>query len=335
MTYVLPSRPAIAQYVKDSSLLNFKHVGDTLIAGRLEGNTTVTLGIDDTKKAAGHKTMDVKTGHVTLVKRVGDQSFRQTFSTGYLENISHSGSDSAAGVQSWLTQMSVLTDVPYQDLLELIDFWMNDRAGDSDACLDDLGVETEKRLKCNAHILLCIDQAMDKVFKDIETTLGVQKLIGLGASHVFSGGSNSIWWLGLIAFAKLLSPSHAQQSISLYSLYKEFLTRDSLTTSDTSDVSRKLLKDGFSSFSSNRCGRLPEMSSTFINHELLLKKFFNSSVDENANKLVLACCTYLESEWFSTCCQVAAEVDQVLTQPLKSALGRRDIIGLSTDPGQA
>ena len=67
--------------------------------------------IDDTKKAAGHKTMDVKTGHVTLVKRVGDQSFRQTFSTGYLENTSHSGSDSAAGVQSWLTHMYVLTDV--------------------------------------------------------------------------------------------------------------------------------------------------------------------------------------------------------------------------------
>ena len=120
---------------------------------------------------------------------------------------------------------------------------------------------------------------MDKVFKDIETTLGVQKLIGLGPSHVFSGESNSIWWLGLIAFAELLSPSHVQQS-SNYCLYKEFLTRDSLTTSDTSDVSRKLLKDGFSSFSSNRFGRLPELSSTFINHELLLKKFFNSSVDE-------------------------------------------------------
>ena len=199
MTYTLPSRRTVARYVKDSALLNFKHVGDSLLAGRLEGNTTITLGIDDTKKAAGHKTMDVKTGHVTLVKRVGDQSFRQTFSTGYLENISHSGSDSAAGVQSWLTQMSVLTGVPYEEMLELIDFWMNDRAGDSDACLDDIGIESEKRLKCNAHILLCIDQAMDKVFKDLETTLGVQKLIGLGASHVFSGGSNSIWWLGLIA----------------------------------------------------------------------------------------------------------------------------------------
>ena len=129
---------------------------------------------------------------------------------------------------------------------------------------------------------------------------------------MFSGGSNSIWWLGLIAFAKLLSPSHAQQSISLYSLYKEFLTRDSLTSSETSDLSRKLLKDGFSSFSSNRFGRLPELSSTFISHEPLLKEFFNSSVDENANKLFQACYTYLDSEWFTTCCQITAENDQVI-----------------------
>ena len=68
----------------------------------------------------------------------------------------------------------------------MFDFWMNDRAGDSDAILDELGIESEKRLKCNAHILLCIDQAMDKVFKDLETTLGVQKLIGNDAAHVFS-----------------------------------------------------------------------------------------------------------------------------------------------------
>ena len=86
-------------------------------------------------------------------------------------------------------------------ILYMFDFCMNDRAGDSDASLDELGITSEKRLKCNAHILLCIDQALDKVFKDLETTFGVQKLIGLGASHVFSGGSNSIWYLGLIAFA--------------------------------------------------------------------------------------------------------------------------------------
>ena len=96
---------------------------------------------------------------------------------------------------------------------------MNDSAADLYAILDELGISSEKIMKCNAHILLCIDQAMDKVFKDMETSFGVQKLIGLGASHVFSGGSNSVWYLGLIAFAKLLSPSHAQQSFSLFTLY--------------------------------------------------------------------------------------------------------------------
>ena len=89
MTFVLPSRRTIAQYVKDSALLNFKHVADKLITGKIEGNTTVTFGSDDTKKAAGHKTMDVKTGHLTIVKTVGDKSTRETFSTGYLENVSH------------------------------------------------------------------------------------------------------------------------------------------------------------------------------------------------------------------------------------------------------
>ena len=92
---------------------------------------------------------------------------------------------------------------------------MNDSAADLYAILDELGISSEKIMKCNAHILLCIDQAME----DIETSFGVQKLIGLGASHVFSGGSNSVWYLGLIAFAKLLSPSHAQQSFSLFTLY--------------------------------------------------------------------------------------------------------------------
>ena len=320
-TYVLPSRRTVAQYVKDSALLNFKHVADTIIAGKTEANAVVTFGSDDTKKAAGHKTMDVKTGHITIVKSDGGVTTRETFSTGYLENVSHSGGDNAAGVQSWLTQMSVLTGVSYQEILDMFDFWMNDRAGDSDASLDELGISSAKRLKCNAHILLCIDQAIDKVFKDLETTFGVQKLIGLGAAHVFSGGSSSIWWLGLIAFSKLLSPSHAQQNISLFSLYKEFLTRDSQSCSETAEVSSKLLKSGFTSFSSNRFGRLPELSSIFTQHEQQLREFYAHSVDENANKLVLACFTYLESDWFNLCCQVASEIDRVLTQPLKAALG--------------
>ena len=54
---------------------------------------------------------------------------------------------------------------------------MNDRAGDSDVMLDTLGVDEKKRLKCNAHILLAVDVAMDKVFRDTETLVGVSNLI--------------------------------------------------------------------------------------------------------------------------------------------------------------
>ena len=161
LTHVLPSRRTVAQYVKDTAILNFKHMGECLIAAKDAGNAVATFGVDDTTKAAGHKTMDVKTGHLTIVKTGEAGSTRQTFSTGYLENISHSGFDSASGVQSWLSQMAILTGVSYQELIEMFDFWITDRAGDSDTCLDELGVESEKRMKCNAHILHCVDQAMD------------------------------------------------------------------------------------------------------------------------------------------------------------------------------
>ena len=88
--------------------------------------------------------------------------------------------------------MAILTDLTYGEVIEMFDFFMSDRAGDADAGLDELGVKNEKRLKCNAHILVAVDQAMDKVFRDTEAALGVQNLIGLNASHVFSTGKNYI-----------------------------------------------------------------------------------------------------------------------------------------------
>ena len=101
-------------------------------------------------------------------------------------------------------------------MVDFIDFFMTDRAGDSDVMLDELGVEEHHRLKCNAHCILCIQNAIDKVLKDKETEIGVTKLISTDAQHVFSSPSNSIFTLGLIAFAKFLSPSHSQLNISLY-----------------------------------------------------------------------------------------------------------------------
>ena len=48
-------------------------------------------------------------------------------------------------------------------------------------------------------------------------------LISTDAGHVFKIPRSSIFTLGLIAYATFLSPSHAQESISLYSQYKKIL----------------------------------------------------------------------------------------------------------------
>ena len=68
-----------------------------------------------------------------------------------------------------------------EEVLEMFDFFMDDRARDNSTMLDELDVSDEDRLNCNAHILLCITATIDKVFKDVEATAGVQKLIGDGA----------------------------------------------------------------------------------------------------------------------------------------------------------
>ena len=59
---------------------------------------------------------------------------------------------------------------------------MTDRAGDADVMLDELDVPEEKRLKCNAHVLLAVDVALDKAFQDVETKVGEANLIDKGVS---------------------------------------------------------------------------------------------------------------------------------------------------------
>ena len=147
--------------------------------------------------------------------------------------------------------------------------------------LDELDIDVVKRLKCNAHVLLAVDVALDKVFRDVETRVGAKNLIGKGASHVFGSPKNSIWYLGLIAVAKLLSPSHSVESISLYNDYTKFL-------SNINGDSAKKLKNDFKGFISNRFGRIGELSSAIKEHVIYIRQFFEEQVDENANKLVLA-----------------------------------------------
>ena len=67
-----------------------------------------------------------------------------------------------------LSRIAVLIDVNYDEFLQLMDYSMTDRCGDVDAFLDELGIDPKNRLKCNAHILLCIDASLNKVLKDLE-----------------------------------------------------------------------------------------------------------------------------------------------------------------------
>ena len=148
---------------------------------------------------------------------------------------------------------------------------MSERAGDSDTMLDSLGVPQPLRLKCNAHPLLCVQNSLDKTFKDKESEIGASKFFSTDAGHVFNSPKSSIFTLGLIAFAKFLSPSHAQESISLYKQYNQFLKADSEDPhSETKEVSANLLKQGFQKFSSNRFGRLLSLAEIFVENRKMI-----------------------------------------------------------------
>ena len=130
-----------------------------------------------------------------------------------------------------------------------------------------------------------------------------------------------VWYLGLLAIAKLLSPSHSKESISLYKAYTQFLKDHSLSGAQNSALSQKLLKNGINGFQFNRFGQIGELSTALLNHKPLLDKFFDEVVDEYANKLVLTVYAYKESQWVNICCEVAAHFYRIVTLPLKEIIG--------------
>ena len=318
LTHQLPDRSTVAKYLADSSLISFADMADCIVKAESEGKC-ITYGTDDTVKAAGNKRHDAKTTHVTILD---DDKKRETFTSGFYQNASHSGKSSAETVKHDVAKMAVLTNNTYRDILAMIDYFMTDRAGDADVMLDELDVPEEKRLKCNAHVLLAVDVALDKVFRDVETKVGVANLIGKGASHVFSSPKNSVWYLGLIALAKLLSPSHNAETISLFSSYTKYLG----TIDDQS-----IKKNDFKGFISNRFGRIGELSSAVKRHINHIKNFFEEQVDENANKLVLAVFHFLKSDWFLTCCDVASYFYTDVILPIKELLGIDEYKSVKSD----
>lgn len=302
-TYVFPSRRCLNNWLEDASYLNLRFAADQLIN---KGDNTVTVGTDDTTKAAGHKMYDVKADHITLA---GPDQTRKVFTTGYSENTSHSGVDSAKTYQHKLQCLAVLTDSSVEEILSSIDFWMADRAGDNSVMLQTLGIAEDKILKCCAHVILAIDHAIDKVFKDVEQRIGVHKLLDVSAGTKAFSASTSIHTLGQIAIAKLLSPSHAANSVSLYGEYVSWLQ----------EKQRKL--DTFGGFVANRFRRIAEIAQKFLAHRQSILDFFESVVDKNSNKLVLAVATYIQSDWFLCCSEVYSEIGDMIIFPLMDILG--------------
>ena len=309
-----PSRRTRRDYLRQGAILNLRYVGRK-IALKSQG-TVITWGFDDTTKAAGNKMFDIKASNITFD---GDGMERQTLTTGFTPNISHSGKDQATTLKYSLQTLAILTrgeiddhEFNVDDLIELIDFFMSDRSADGNVVLDELDIEESKRLKCSAHVILSIDEALDSVFKNVESCIGRDKLIGSNVGGAFQS-SSSIITLGLIALAKALSPSHAALSYSLYMQYKSWRDEHGLER-----------KDSFKGFQSNRIGRIAFLASLYLEHKNDLLKFFEETVDENSNRLVLALSDYMSSDWFSTGCEVYKSIENLIIKPLCDILGIDD-----------
>lgn len=187
---------------------------------------------------------------------------------------------------------------------------MSDRAGDCEVLFQNLGVEVSQMLKCCAHIILCVDHGTDKVFRDIEQKIGVQQLLQVTAGEkIFTSPSTSIHTLGLIAIAKLLSPSHAQHSVSLYNEFKSWMANNGINC------------DGFKGFVANRFGRIAELAQQYLKWRESIQSFFDAVVDINSNKLVLAVSTFIQNDWFTCCSEIYSKVGELLIFPIMELFG--------------
>ena len=115
--------------------------------------------------------------------------------------------------------------------------------------------------------------------------------------------------LGLIALSKLLSPSHAAHSISLYKTYTQWADSEGI----------KL--NGFQGFVSNRFGRIAHLAYIFLQHRDNIERFMNEVVDINSNKFVLAVSAFVDNEWFRLCADLYLNVGELIIFPLMEVLG--------------
>ena len=96
--------------------------------------------------------------------------------------------------------MATLADCTVSGIKEAIDFLMVDSAADANLMLKELGIEDEKILKCTAHICLCCDTVIDKIFRQKENEIVTNKLLDVSAgTQHFCSPSTSIFTIASIA----------------------------------------------------------------------------------------------------------------------------------------
>ncbi len=142
LTYVFPSNRCVDKYLEDASYLNLQMAAKKMLDKY--DTDVVTVGYDDFTKAAGYGTIHGKADHITLTS---PNKPRETLTTGFLENIGHSGSEGAEGYEYKLKCLAVLGGCSVDEIKSSIDFWMSDRAGDCTTFLENLDIQDEKALK--------------------------------------------------------------------------------------------------------------------------------------------------------------------------------------------
>ena len=121
-----------------------------------------------------------------------------------------------------------------------------------------------------------------------EHRVGVHNLISVKVGEkAFTSSGSSIHTLGEITISKLLGPSHAAHSVSLYSEFVQWMEQEGIE------------RQGFKGFTANRFGRIAQIANRFLKMKDQVLKFLDSVVDINSNKLVLAVSVYIQSDWFS------------------------------------
>ena len=136
MDYIFSCRKTIGRWVEDFSLITLRDAAQTITNARSE-NKVVSYGCDDTVKAAGNLKMDIKTARITVV---GEDYKRESFSTGFNRNVTHSGGHSSMIVSHDISKLAVLTNNSFEDMKSFIVFFMTDKAATGDSMLDELGV---------------------------------------------------------------------------------------------------------------------------------------------------------------------------------------------------